>query len=396
MSSERTKRTRCRVIAAVSYIQSRSVVRYAGWDVAQSDDKSRNGSFREASRLRATLGSEPSSGYAFHDKAIVDRIRPGRGDSSVPQAASHAPRERAFARTLVGGVTLQEALGEQADSLGAALAQASHSQRGSLSAKSWPPVPPELVDAADEPSAVKKTRPSERAPARKSASVAPVPMGGAIWQAMPSVADMAEPEEAQLDSAERSAIRHSVPPVRETSARAHSVSPDPNKLATPSQRSVPPLAITRPGRPSPALHRPSVAELEAEQSHTYGDPRVMKLEKLVERNSWEEIAEQLGSETALSPALRLLQAVAKRETATREDDKKGSAELMRDAISAVAMLLQVPEASPTALVLAKRLLRKNRAWSRAEPAGTGLSAAVLGVGLAVGAGIGWVVTRVWL
>lgn len=335
--------------------------------MAHSDDKSPGSSVREASRLRATLGSEPSGGYAYHDQGRVDRVeraRPTRGEEVVaPQATSHATKERGFARTPVGGVTIHEALAERPEvAASAANDQARPSARGS-----WPPmphVPSDLfgsMDYDDEPSGInlRETQPGPRAGSRArpsptptaelSSSNPPAVAGGAIWQAMPSVVELSE------------------------------------NLATPEP-------TPEPARAGPVPFRPSLAELEAEHSHRYRDPRVLGYEALVERNDWDQVYERLNRESDLSPTLQLLKIIARRET-LKGDEKGESAQLTQQAIACVAQILGLPEASPTALVLGKRVLRKIPGWTKAEAATPGMSVAIVLSGLSIGVGIGWLLTR---
>lgn len=360
----------------------------------ESDNKPRGVPIREASRLRATLGSEPSSGYAFHDHVRVERVRPGQREP-VAQIASHAPRERAFARTLVGGVTIQGALGVEAhepaheqntepphaDEEHPSAPPAANDQGEESGARmSWPPMPqvpselegsivdalPGLSEAAAEADVPTGVRPnaSSSAPAKRVSSgpsAVAIPAGGAIWQAMPSLVDSPV-------AIETIGARDSAPELRTT--------PDPGKGLN--------------SRPA-AHHRPSAAELEADYAHSYGDQRVLKYEKLVERNAWDQLAEQLGQEQELSPALLLLRIVAQREM-LKGDQKHEAARLAQQGISAMARVLQLPEASPTALVLGKRLLRRNPGWTPERRAGTGLSVGLLLGGLTIGAAIGWLIT----
>jgi hypothetical protein len=139
-----------------------------------------------------------------------------------------------------------------------------------------------------------------------------------------------------------------------------------------------------------AAYRPSAAELEAEHSHAYGDLRVLKYEKMVERNAWDQLAEALRGEPDPSPALLLLRIIADRET-LKGEQKQEAALLAHEGISAMARILNLPEASPTALVLGKRLLRRNP-WTPKRHASTGLSVGLLLGGLAVGGTVGWLIT----
>lgn len=369
--------------------------------MSKTDDKARGLQVREASRLRATLGSEPSSGYAFHDHVRVERVRPGQRDTAA-QTASHAPRERAFAKTLAGSMNIQDVLAAQQLAAQELAAQALVAEASTLPPDndqsetnpariSWPPMPqvprelegsvvdtlpsaPELAPEAElttgvHPLAAAATAPVESgspsdpyASTPRSGPPAAV-AGGAIWQAMPSLVEA--PEAA-------------TPMARE--------SPDPALTAI---RSGAPL-LAGPSNKA-AAHRPSAAELEAEHAHAYGDLRVLKYEKLVERNAWEQLADQLSAERDLSPAMQLLRIVAQREM-LKGDQKAEAARLAQEGIQAIASVLNLPEGSPTALVLGKRLLRRNPGWGPKKQASTGLSVGLLLGGVTVGAAIGWLIT----
>ncbi len=119
------------------------------------------------------------------------------------------------------------------------------------------------------------------------------------------------------------------------------------------------------------------------------DPRFAELEPLVARNAWKEIAERLGAAGeagALPPALALVFALAQREAAGEE----GAAGATALAIRSMAALVGVPQESGMALVLAKRLLRRNPAGWRQRPAPAArYSAVIIVLGILVGAAVGW-------
>jgi hypothetical protein len=345
--------------------------------VPQSDDKSRGINAREASRLRAILGSEPSSGYAFHDEGRVEKVRPGPSrpaERAPSQVAGQGGGGGGFQQTLVG-VTLQEMLAARQSARPAeeATQEVANNQGRAGSSASWPPlphVPTELVGAV-EPEVPTSLAHVAASPAR-AVSVAPLAsstppvgvVGGAIWQAMPSVvgAPVAlEPSPARADS-------------------------------RPPELALEPVLNPRNSRPN--AWRGSLGELEADAS-AYADPRLLKYEPLVQRTAWEQLHGELSREPELSPVLELLRIIARRETLPN-DERQAAAVLSQDAITTLARLLQVPEASPTALLLGKRLLRKNPGSVRERSPGTGLSASMLLAGIAVGAGIGWLVTRLIL
>jgi hypothetical protein len=328
--------------------------------VSQSDEKPRGINPREASQLRALLGSEPSSGYAFHDAGRVERVRPGR-----------APGAGSVKQTLLG-VTAPEPL--QSGRPAGTGSDAANDQ-GSSGSASWPPlphVPNELLGAVEHElpeSDLEISDAALRTPSARPAGSNPTPLpvvGGAIWQALPSVVDTAgavEPEPAGVVSA----------PLELALEPAHGA----------------------PGRNSnPNPWRGSMAELDTSPS-AYGDPRVLKYEPLVQRTAWEQLHNELSREPELSPVLELLRIIARRETLPSEE-RQNAVQLSQEAIATLARLLEVPEASPTALLLGKRLLRKNPGWARVPSPGTGLSAGMLLAGIAAGAGIGWLVTRLIL
>ena len=336
--------------------------------MAQSDDKPRGINAREASRLRAILGSEPSSGYAFHDASRVERVRTGR-PAERGQPGSQAPQEEAFQQALAG-VNMHELQPEDGE------AATANDQGQGIGTPSWPPmpqVPTDLVGVMEaEPAGNAASRPPRAPSARpvpQASSTPPVGVaGGAIWQALPSVVGAPEPD----------APAEAPPEAAEDAAPAEAIA-----TRNPSLRNS-----------RPAAYRGSMAELELE-APVYGDPRVRKYEAMVERGAWEQLQSELGRERELSPVLELLHIIARRET-LKSEERNNAALLSQEAIGVFARLLGLPERSPTALLIGKRLLRKNPGWSRTRTPSTGLSAGMLLAGIAVGAGIGWLVTRLIL
>jgi hypothetical protein len=357
--------------------------------VTQSDDKTRGPNFREASRLRATLGSEPSSGYAFHDQARVDRVERTRTPRG-PRGNGPASHDHGFPQALAGGVVANDLINAsnllQVDLPGHELGRAGPGW------PSLPQVPLDLQGGAEDmleppfgsrpPS---QPAPSSAPPSAKKVSSSNPPAGGAIWQAMPSVIEL--PESGEDLEADEETVPARPSSVRPLSARPVSAPPSPASLVS-----------TDPPRHSrPVGFRPSAAELEADSNYraAYRDARLLKYEGLVERNAWEQLHDEISRERAPSPELRLLAIVAQRES-LKGDRKQEAARLTQEAISAVAELLHVPPASPTALVIGKRLLRKNPVWSSPKQQPTArMSLGVLIGGLAAGAGVGWLVTTFW-
>lgn len=118
------------------------------------------------------------------------------------------------------------------------------------------------------------------------------------------------------------------------------------------------------------------------------DPRHGPLEKLLDANDWKTIGTELGPMAELGklpPNLGLVAAVAHNENA-----KDGDPEAVLAAVRCMAAVLGVPEESPIARVLARRMLRKNPVRIRdrqAPPARTSLLIVV--ATLVLGGGVGW-------
>lgn len=120
---------------------------------------------------------------------------------------------------------------------------------------------------------------------------------------------------------------------------------------------------------------------------TSQDPRYEPLEKLLDKNDWKQICDDLGpmeSVGKLPPNLGLVAALA-----SHEMSKDGDQAAVAIAIRCMAGVLGVAEDSPIARVLARRLLRKNPvrfSERKAPPARTSFLIVLLA--LIVGGGVG--------
>ncbi len=137
--------------------------------------------------------------------------------------------------------------------------------------------------------------------------------------------------------------------------------------------------------PPPAETKASVAPKSA---ITNTDPRYAAIEKLLDANDWKAVGDQLGTLDdvgKLPPNLGLLAAVAHNEATP-----VGHPESVAIAIRCVAAIFGVPEESPIARVLARRLLRKNPTRLRDRPAPPArISLLIIAVTLLLSAGLGW-------
>lgn len=334
--------------------------------VGAEDEKLRAGSAREQRRLRATLAEEPSSSYAYHDEARVEQVRTPSGAKPANDTQPPA-KPRSHKATMIGhqapiAVSPDKMAPMLSPSIRTVTTGSGTKARPALSEPpdigSWPPlpnVPPELEGAADEP--VRARYDSDSAPTDPPRRSEPArrPPSGAIWGAVPPVVSQAPEDDIASVLSDEPPAEHGA-----VAARAE------------------PLPM-QDARLSPDVAEPS-----------YRDPELKRLEPLVERGAWENLAKELSTDPSHSAEYRLLRILAQRETLPTDD--KAAGRLTQDAIVALAELLGVPATSPTALMLAKRLLRRNPVWTQNQPS-SGLSFSIVIIGLLVGTGLGWLLTR---
>jgi hypothetical protein len=282
------------------------------------------------------------------------------GDSFNDVAAK--PGARSAKNTMVGGFAVSEA--------------SRRPEPAARKADSWPAmpsIPPEFEGAAEgEGTAAPGHESDDELENMPTDPPKSAQLGGAIWEAVPSVMNSQEPpphdEAAELPALARPRTEELLALVQESAERVSTTAQIP--MVSESMRT----------------------RISTHQAQ-YGDVRMAKLDPLVERSAWEQVVKELSSERDVTPQLTLLRAMAQRELLPDRD--KGAVLLTREAIAALAEILQVPENSPTALLLAKRLLRRNRSPTATAPS-KGVSAGMLFAGLAVGASVGWLITKLFL
>lgn len=200
--------------------------------------------------------------------------------------------------------------------------------------------------------------------------------------------DPGPPAHAEGDHLERSGLRDVVVP----RAKRHDPRADPDSI--PGMRAVTEPAASEPDGAVATPEAPAAVEATIERDEgraprsAEGDPRLAEIEALVDRSAWKDIADKLDPAAKagdLPPALALLHALALRETAGDEAGPRAT----EVAIRSMAALLGVTPESPAALVLAKRLLRKNPASWRTRPAPSArLSVALVVLAIVVGVAAG--------
>ncbi len=117
---------------------------------------------------------------------------------------------------------------------------------------------------------------------------------------------------------------------------------------------------------------------------------------MIATGDWRSLAETLGpldQASGLPPTLGLLCALAHHE-AGGDEQAQAANEL---AIRSVASLFGVAPGGAIAMVIAKRLLRKNPVTWRARPAPPArTSLLIVALTLVVGGGVGWLLTSSYL
>lgn len=123
--------------------------------------------------------------------------------------------------------------------------------------------------------------------------------------------------------------------------------------------------------------------------------KLAQLEPMVAGADWarvrESIAPHVAEGSGLPPELALLYALALQEV-----PQNGDLDASSLAIDAVSVLLGVPERSPIAILVAKRLLRRApRGIGRRPAPRWPFSLLIAVLGLCAGLGVGWLVTMYW-
>jgi hypothetical protein len=141
---------------------------------------------------------------------------------------------------------------------------------------------------------------------------------------------------------------------------------------------------------------PAAAEQPAAAAEPHADP-LAPLATAVSGGDWPAVLESLGSPqsaASLPSQLALLYAIARKEAQLHVSEAdRDQEDPTQVAIRAMAALLGVPETSPVALVLAKRLLRSNPvSWRKRKAPPVGTSMLIIVAGVLVGLAAGYVIS----
>jgi hypothetical protein len=143
--------------------------------------------------------------------------------------------------------------------------------------------------------------------------------------------------------------------------------------------------------------RPRAAPSPGSHAFTNVDPRLETIEPAISAGDWAAIVKLLGTDDAagrLPPNLGLLYALARKEAEHDDATAKHGSELTQLAIRCMAGLFGVPEQSPIALVLAKRLLRKNPvSWQQRPAPPAKVSVLFILLAIAIGSAVGWAISQ---
>lgn len=172
-------------------------------------------------------------------------------------------------------------------------------------------------------------------------------------------------------------------------------------LSTLQVASLPPSpASAEPEQPAEPTKPEDPAPSRTARVVTNTDPRLDELEPLLRAGDWDAVLRALGPDDQagrLPPNLGLVYAIARREKEAGEAEGARSGEPKKTdatdlAIRCTAGLLGVAPESALALVVAKRLLRRNPvAWQQRPAPPASVSALIMIAALAIGSALGWLV-----
>ena len=189
-----------------------------------------------------------------------------------------------------------------------------------------------------------------------------------------------------------------------------SADPKPNRDPRAEPESVPPLGGDTPSskrKAEPIVERVAISAVVADKAPSTppsdaprqdpvvsADPRMEAVERRINDNDWKGIVSELGSLDEvgrLPPNLGLVAALAHHEA-----DSAGNQEAVAVGIRCMAAILNVPENSRTAGVIARRLFRKFPVRFRERKAPPArVSVLIMVVTLVLAGTVGWLLSGGW-
>jgi hypothetical protein len=233
--------------------------------------------------------------------------------------------------------------------------------------------------------------PPSRADEEPQAAPAPPPAPAAASPAAPPAAPPAD-DAARHASAEAIDVSTLVVP-SEPPPAPPKPAPEPAPIVAAAD-DAPPLPVGRPSRAEESLRAPVAGYSVA---ITSVDPRLESIEPAIAKGDWAEVSKALGSDEQagrLPPNLGLIFALARKESEPEDAPGHKGSTYNELAIRCMAGLFGVPEQSPIALVLAKRLLRKNPvSWQKRPAPPAKISFLLIVLAIAVCGGLTWAITQ---
>lgn len=137
---------------------------------------------------------------------------------------------------------------------------------------------------------------------------------------------------------------------------------------------------------APSDNPPGLIDVVEVQSVRTQIPPMHALDALIGQSQWTKVREQLEPCASVLPATHLLLlAIAMKESGVEGDEARRADKL---SIQALASMLDVGESSPTALLLARRMQRRN--WRQAPAPKPRVQVALVVAAVVIGAFVGWV------